>query len=48
MKIAVIGAGAMGSIYAGLLAAAGNEVWVVDIWQAHIDAIRKHGLRTVN
>jgi len=45
MKIAVIGAGAMGSIYAGLLAAAGNEVWAVDIWQAHIDAIRKNGLR---
>ncbi len=45
MKIAVIGAGAMGSVYAGLLADAGNEVWVVDIWQTHINAIRKHGLR---
>ncbi len=45
MKIAVIGAGAMGSVYAGLLGDAGNEVWAVDIWQAHIDAIRKHGLR---
>lgn len=45
MKIAVIGAGAMGSIYAGLLADAGNEVHVVDIWQEHIDAIRNHGLR---
>lgn len=45
MKIAVIGAGAMGSIYAGLLADAGNEVWVVDIWQEHIDAICKQGLR---
>ena len=26
MKIAIVGAGAMGSVYAGLLADAGNEV----------------------
>ncbi len=45
MKIAVVGAGAMGSIYAGLLADAGNQVWVVDTWRAHIDAIRQKGLR---
>ncbi len=45
MKIAIIGAGAMGSVYAGLLADAGNEVHVVDIWQQHIDAINTTGLR---
>lgn len=45
MKIAVIGAGAMGSVYAGLLADAGNEVWAVDLWQEHVDAIRETGLR---
>ncbi len=45
MKIAVVGAGAMGSVYAGLLGDAGNEVWAVDVWQEHIDAINKHGLR---
>lgn len=45
MKIAVVGAGAMGSVYAGLLADAGNEVWAIDVWQAHIDAINNHGLR---
>jgi 2-dehydropantoate 2-reductase len=45
MKIAVVGAGAMGSIYAGLLADAGNEVWVVDKWREHVDAIRTNGLR---
>jgi 2-dehydropantoate 2-reductase len=39
MKIAVVGCGAMGSIYAGLLASAGNTVCVVDGWQAHVDAI---------
>ena len=35
----------MGSVYAGLLADAGNEVWAVDVWQEHIDAIRELGLR---
>ena len=30
MKIAIIGCGAMGSVYAGLLASAGHEVWAVD------------------
>ena len=45
MKIAVVGAGAMGSVYAGLLASAGNEVWAIDTWQEHIGAIRARGLR---
>jgi len=45
VKIAVVGAGAMGSVYAGLLAAAGNEVWAVDTWAEHVDAIRANGLR---
>ncbi|MFT5196412.1 MAG: 2-dehydropantoate 2-reductase [Cellvibrionaceae bacterium] len=45
MKIMVFGTGAMGSIYAGLLADAGNEVWAVDLWQAHVDAINSEGLR---
>ena len=44
MKIAVVGVGAMGAIYAGLLADAGHEVWAVDIWQDHIDAINANGL----
>lgn len=45
MKVAIVGCGAMGSVYAGLLAGAGNEVMVVDRWQAHVDAIRTQGLR---
>jgi 2-dehydropantoate 2-reductase len=45
VKIAVVGVGAMGSVYAGLLADAGNDVWAIDVWQAHIDAIRESGLR---
>lgn len=45
MKIAIVGAGAMGSVYAGLLAEAGHEIWMVDAWQAHIEAIKQHGLQ---
>jgi 2-dehydropantoate 2-reductase len=44
-RIAIIGTGAMGSIYAGLMASAGHEVWAVDVWQAHVDAIATAGLR---
>ncbi len=45
MKIAVVGTGAMGSVYAALLAEAGNEVWAVDTWAEHIQAIQDRGLR---
>ena len=45
MRIAVVGTGAMGSVYAGLLADAGNEVWAVDVWREHIEAIKEKGLR---
>ena len=45
MRIAIVGAGSMGSVYAGLLGAAGNEVWAVDTSEAHLAAIRTGGLR---
>lgn len=45
MKIAIVGCGAMGCVYAGLLASAGHEVWAVDAWRDHVDAIRTNGLR---
>ena len=35
----------MGSVYAALFASAGNEVWAIDRWGEHIDAIRARGLR---
>jgi 2-dehydropantoate 2-reductase len=44
MKIAIVGTGAMGSVYAGLLGKAGHEVWAIDRWQEHIDAIATSGL----
>jgi 2-dehydropantoate 2-reductase len=45
MKIAIMGCGAMGSVYAGLLASAGNEVLAIDRWAEHVEAIRSRGLR---
>jgi 2-dehydropantoate 2-reductase len=47
MKIAVVGAGAMGCLFGGLLADAGNEVYLVDVWQEHVEAINQTGL-TIN
>src|SRR4029077_13021061 len=44
MKIAIVGTGAMGSVYAGLMARAGHEVWAIDIWQEHLEAIAHDGL----
>lgn len=45
MKIAVVGCGAMGSVYAALLGAAGHEIWAIDAWREHVEAIRARGLR---
>ncbi len=35
----------MGSVYAALFASAGHEVWAIDRWREHIDAMRAKGLR---
>ncbi len=44
MKTVIMGAGAMGSLFGGFLALSGEEVWLVDIWKDHIDAVRSKGL----
>ena len=44
MKIAVIGAGAMGSLFGALLAESGEDVWLYDIWEEHVKAINEKGL----
>lgn len=44
LKIAIVGTGAMGSVYAGRLAKGGHEVLVVDAWAEHIAAIARSGL----
>ena len=43
-RVAIVGAGAMGSVYAGLFAEAGYQTSVVDLWHDHISAIGKVGL----
>lgn len=44
MKIAVIGCGAMGSVYAARLAAARYDVLVIDTYRPGIEQIARHGL----
>ena len=46
-KVVVVGAGAMGGLFGGLLAEGGLDVTLVDAWPEHIAAIRKDGLRIV-
>jgi len=45
MKISIVGAGAMGSLFGGLLAESGNDVTLIDVNDAHIGAVRTQGLR---
>jgi len=35
----------MGSVYAGLMASAGHEVYAISLWQDHVSAMQKNGLR---
>jgi 2-dehydropantoate 2-reductase len=44
MKTVIMGAGAMGSLFGGILASSGEEVWLVDLWKEHIEALRFNGL----
>ncbi len=45
MRIAIVGCGAMGSVYAGLLASGGNTVLAIDTNKDHVRAINEVGLR---
>ena len=44
-KIAVVGCGAMGSVYAALMVDAGHEVHAVTLWPDHAEAMATKGLR---
>ena len=44
LKIAVIGTGAMGSIYAARLSNAGHSVCAIDVWNDHVEAMNVNGL----
>jgi 2-dehydropantoate 2-reductase len=46
VRVAVIGCGAIGSLYAAHLARVpGVQVWAVDPWAEHVDAMQARGLR---
>jgi 2-dehydropantoate 2-reductase len=45
MKIAVLGAGAMGSVFGGLLTQAGEDVMLIDVSQEIVSALNHNGLR---
>ena len=45
MRIVVVGAGAMGGSYGGMLAVAGEDVSLIDARSDHVEAIRRDGLR---
>ena len=47
MKIAIAGAGAMGSRFGLMLKQGGNDVLLIDGWQEHINAIKENGLKAI-
>ncbi|MEW6080510.1 MAG: 2-dehydropantoate 2-reductase [Bacillota bacterium] len=47
MKVAVFGAGAMGSLFGGFMAEHGHLVTLVDVWKEHVHRINEYGLELV-
>lgn len=45
LRVAIVGAGAVGGYIGGKLAAAGHDVRLIDSWVEHIEKIRRDGLR---
>ena len=43
LKVAVLGAGAMGCLFGGLLAEKGLSVVLIDVWKDHVDEINNKG-----
>lgn len=48
MRVLVVGAGAMGSMFGGLLEQSGNHVTLLDPNKDHIDAVKAKGLRLLH
>lgn len=46
-RVAVVGAGAMGGLFGGLLCEGGLDVTLIDVSVEHVNAIRANGLRVV-
>lgn len=44
MRVAVVGSGAMGSLFGGLLAADGADVTLIDVREPHVDVLDREGV----
>ena len=44
-KVAVLGAGAMGCLFGGLLSEKGLDVVLIDVWKEHVNEINSKGLK---
>jgi 2-dehydropantoate 2-reductase len=44
VRIAIVGAGAIGCAYGHRLAVGGHEIALIDVWAEHVAAIAEHGL----
>lgn len=47
MRFVVVGAGAMGGLFGAKLWAAGHDVLLLDIWDEHIDVVRRDGITII-
>ena len=47
-KIAIVGAGAVGGYAGAHMVQAGEDVTFIDPWPAHVEHMRKHGLRVTH
>ena len=45
MKIAMVGSGAAGSVFASYLRAGGADMTLIDPYKAHMDAVRDNGMK---
>lgn len=45
MKVCFVGAGAIGSSLGGVLTGGGLDVWLLDKWAEHVEAMNRSGLR---
>lgn len=48
MKLAILGAGAMGSVFGGLLHRAGHDVTLIDVWPGLVERLNTAGLQLEN
>ena len=44
MRIAMLGAGAMGSVFGGQLASAGNDVVLINVDEDYVSTVNTNGL----